>query len=416
MMKGAKILVESLIKENVDVVFGYPGGSVLPLFDSLYDAPLKFILPRHEQAAAHMADAYARSTGKTGVCIATSGPGATNLTTGIATAYMDSVPMVAITGQVKTSLIGNDAFQEADMVGITRSITKYNYLVKDVQHLASTMKEAFYIASTGRPGPVLVDVPVDVQLKETEFSYPDKVEMRTYKPTYIGHPGQIKRAVKLIATSKKPVIMAGGGVIISGAEKELKILAEKIEAPTTCTLMGLGGFPGTHNLFLGMPGMHGTVAANLAITHADLIISVGCRFDDRVTGKIQEFAPNAKVIHIDIDPTSISKNIKVDIPIVGDAKVILRELIPEIQELKDRGEWLKQIEQYKKKNPLAYKKSSEGKIKPQHVIEELWNQTQGTAIITTEVGQNQMWAAQFYQYDYPRRFRSEEHTSELQSH
>lgn len=407
MIKGAKILVDSLIKENVEVVFGYPGGSVLPLFDALYDAPLKFILPRHEQAAAHMADGYARSTGKVGVCIATSGPGATNLTTGIATAYMDSVPMVAITGQVKTSLIGNDAFQEADMVGITRSITKYNYLVKDVQQLAPTIKEAFYIASTGRPGPVLIDVPVDVQLKEADFNYPSqKIEMRTYKPTYIGHPGQIKKAAKLISSSKAPVILAGGGVIISGADKELLMLAEKIEAPTTCTLMGMGGFPGTHKLFLGMPGMHGTVAANLAITNADLLISVGCRFDDRVTGKIQEFAPKAKVIHIDIDPTSISKNIRVDIPIVGDAKVILRELIPEIKDIQDRADWLKQAEHNKKKNPLAYKKSPAGKIKPQQVIEELWNQTKGTAIITTEVGQNQMWASQFYLYDYPRRFVS----------
>lgn len=406
-MKGAKILVESLLKENVEVLFGYPGGSVLPLFDALYDAPLKFILPRHEQAAAHMADGYARSTGKVGVCLATSGPGATNLTTGIATAYMDSIPMVAITGQVKTTLIGNDAFQEADMVGISRSITKYNYLVKDVQQLAPTIKEAFYIASSGRPGPVLIDVPVDIQLKEAEFNYPEqKVEMRTYKPTYQGHPGQIKRAAKMIAASKSPVIMAGGGVILSGADKELLLFAERINAPVTCTLMGMGGFPGTHKLFIGMPGMHGTVAANLAITNSDLIIAIGCRFDDRVTGKIQEFAPKAKVIHIDIDPTSISKNIRVDIPIVGDVKVVLRELIPEVSTKEDRSEWFAQVDRDRKKNPLAYKQSPAGKIKPQQVIEELWAQTKGTAIIATEVGQNQMWAAQFYKYDYPRRFIS----------
>lgn len=407
MMKGARILVESLLKENVEVLFGYPGGSVLPLFDALYDAPLKFILPRHEQAAAHMADGYARATGKVGVCLATSGPGATNLTTGIATAHMDSIPMVAITGQVKTTLIGNDAFQEADMVGITRSITKYNYLVKDVQQLAPTIKEAFYIASSGRPGPVLIDVPVDIQLKEAEFNYPDtKVELRTYKPTYEGHPGQIKRAAKMILASKSPVIMAGGGVILSGADKELLLFAERIHAPVACTLMGMGGFPGTHKLFIGMPGMHGTVAANLAITNSDLIIAIGCRFDDRVTGKIQEFAPKAKVIHIDIDPTSISKNIRVDIPIVGDVKSVLREMIPELGKTEAHDEWLAQVEHNKKKNPLAYKQSPTGKIKPQHVIEELWNQTKGTAIITTEVGQNQMWAAQFYRYDYPRGFIS----------
>lgn len=405
-MNGAKILIKSLLKESVEVIFGYPGGSVLPLFDALYDAPLKFILVRHEQAAAHAADGYARSTGKVGVCLATSGPGATNLTTGIATAYMDSIPIVAITGQVKTTLIGNDAFQEADMVGISRSITKYNYLVKDVQRLAPTIKEAFYIASTGRPGPVLIDVPVDVQMKEAEFVYPDTVELRTYKPTYAGHPGQIKRAAKLIASSKAPVIFAGGGVILSGAHQELRTLAEKIEAPVTCTLMGLGGFPGTHRLFLGMPGMHGTIAANMAITNADLIVAVGCRFDDRVTGKISEFAPKARVVHIDIDPTSISKNIKVDIPIVGDAKTVLRELIPEVKKLEDRTDWLQQVEQNKKKHPLAYKKSSEGKIKPQQVIEELWEQTRGEAMVTTEVGQNQMWAAQYYKYDYPRRFIS----------
>ncbi|UCG35840.1 MAG: biosynthetic-type acetolactate synthase large subunit [Candidatus Omnitrophota bacterium] len=407
-MKGAQIFIESLIKEKVEVIFGYPGGSVLPIFDCLYDAPFKFILPRHEQAAAHAADGYARSTGKVGVCIATSGPGATNLTTGIATAYMDSVPIVAFTGQVKTQLIGNDAFQEADVTGVTRSISKHNYLVKDVKDLAPTIKEAFYIARSGRPGPVVVDLPVDVQMQETEFSYPREIELRSYRPTYFGHPGQIKKAVKAISKAKRPVIIAGGGVIIAGAANELRHFAQAIKAPVTTTLMGFGGFPSTHKLALGMPGMHGTMYANMAITESDLLISVGCRFDDRVTGKIDAFAPEAKIIHIDIDPTSISKNINVDIPIVGDAKNILGQLIEEIAELKklpDISAWNKKIAAWKKKHPLGYRKSST-KIKPQAILEELYKQTKGKAIIVTEVGQNQMWASQFYKYDYPRHFLS----------
>ncbi|MBN3040720.1 MAG: biosynthetic-type acetolactate synthase large subunit [Candidatus Omnitrophica bacterium] len=407
-MKGAKILIESLLKEKVEVIFGYPGGSVIPFFDYLYDAPIKFYLPRHEQAAAHAADGYARSTGKVGVCVATSGPGATNLTTGLATAYMDSIPIIAITGQVKTTLIGNDAFQEADVTGITRSITKYNYLVKDVKDLAYTVKEAFHIAASGRPGPVVIDLPVDVQLQEAEFSYPERIEVRTYSPTLFGHPGQIKKACRLIYKAKRPVILSGGGIISSGAHGEILRFAEKINSPVSMTLLGMGGFPSTHDLSLGMPGMHGTVYANMAITESDLIISAGCRFDDRITGKIEAFAPEAKIIHIDIDPTSISKNIKVDVPIVGDAKNIIGQLIEELQEdkLSDTSSWHKKIKEWKKKHPLTYKKDETGKIKPQHVIEELYRQTKGKAIVSTEVGQNQMWAAQFYKYNYPRQFLS----------
>jgi acetolactate synthase-1/2/3 large subunit len=389
-MNGAQILLECLKREGVQVMFGYPGGSVLPLF--------------HEQAAAHAADGYARATGKVGVCVATSGPGATNLTTGIATAFMDSIPVVAITGQVKTHLIGNDAFQEADVTGITRSITKHNYLVKDVRDLARIVREAFHIASTGRPGPVLIDIPVDVQTQETEFIWPEEAEIRGYKPTYFGHPGQIKKATRLIAKSKKPLIYAGGGVIISGAEAELKALAERINTPVTLTLLGLGGFTGTHPLCLGMLGMHGTAFANYAIMNADLVIAVGARFDDRVTGRLDAFAPYAKIIHIDIDPSSISKNVKVDVPIVGDAKHILAQLLEELNKIPDTKEWLAAIEQWKKKHPLFYKESV--KIKPQYVVEQIYELTDGQAIISTEVGQNQMWAAQWYKYNKPRRFLS----------
>lgn len=405
-MKGANIVIESLLKEGVEYIFGYPGGSVLPLFDAIYDAPLKFILTRHEQAAAHAADGYARASGKVGVCLATSGPGATNLTTGIATAYMDSIPLVAITGQVKTMLIGNDAFQEADITGITRSISKHNYLVKDVRHLASTIKEAFHIARTGRPGPVVIDVPSDVQQQELEFEYPAAVSMRSYRPTMFGHPGQIKKAVRMIQRAARPLIIAGGGVVTGNASNELVAFAEKIHTPVTMTLMGMGGFPGTHPLALGMPGMHGTVYANLAITECDVLISVGCRFDDRVTGKVKEFAPAAKIIHIDIDPTSISKNINVNIPIVGDAKNILGQLTEEINaaQLADTRPWHKKIKEWKKKNPLSYKKGKH--IKPQYVLEELYAQTKGKAIVVTEVGQHQMWAAHYYHYDYPRQFVS----------
>jgi len=404
-MNGARILIESLKREGVEVIFGYPGGQVLPIFDALYDADVKFILTRHEQGAAHAADGYSRATGKTGVCLATSGPGATNLTTGIANAYMDSIPMIAITGQVKSFLIGNDAFQEADVTGITRPITKHNYLVKDVKELARTIREAFYIASSGRPGPVLIDIPSDIQQQETEFIWPEEIEIRSYKPTSFGHPGQIKKAAKLIASSKKPLIYAGGGIITSGAHHELRKLTEKLNAPITWTLMGIGCFPATHKLSLGMLGMHGTAYANHAIMEADLILAVGARFDDRVTGRLDKFAPYAKVIHIDIDPTSISKNVRVDIPIVGDAKNILGQLIEDMDKLPNTSEWLKTVESWKKKYPLKYQ-DKKNIIKPQYVIEQIYEATKGKAVITTEVGQNQMWTAQWYKYDYPRAFIS----------
>ncbi|MDP2923693.1 MAG: biosynthetic-type acetolactate synthase large subunit [Candidatus Omnitrophota bacterium] len=403
-MNGARILIESLLKENVVVMFGYPGGQVLPIFDALYDAPIKFILTRHEQAAAHAADGYARATGKVGVCLATSGPGATNLTTGIATAYMDSIPMVAITGQVKSFLIGNDAFQEADVTGITRPITKHNFLVKDIKDLARTVAEAFFIASSGRPGPVLIDIPSDIQLQDTEFIWPQAVDIRGYKPTYYGHPGQIRRAVKVITKAKQPILYVGGGVISSGAHEVLRQLAEKFQIPVTMTMMGLGGFPGTHKLSLGMLGMHGTAYANHAIMEADVIIAVGARFDDRVTGRLDAFAPNATVIHIDIDPSSISKNVRVHIPIVGDAKNILGEILEQLKGPIDTADWLKTIESWKKKYPLKYK--NDGKIKPQYVIEQLYEITKGDVIITTEVGQNQMWACQWYKYSQPRTYIS----------
>ncbi|MDD2679826.1 MAG: biosynthetic-type acetolactate synthase large subunit [Candidatus Omnitrophica bacterium] len=403
-MKGAQILLESLKREGVEVMFGYPGGQVLPIFDSLYDSDIRFILTRHEQGAAHAADGYARATGKVGVCLATSGPGATNLVTGIANAYMDSIPMVAITGQVKTFLIGNDAFQEADVTGITRPITKHNYLVKDIKDLARIVREAFYIASTGRPGPVLIDIPSDIQLMDAEFIWPQNVEIRSYSPNLFGHPGQIKKAAKLIAAARKPIIYAGGGVITSGAHKELKMLAEKLNAPLTWTLMGIGGFPATHELALGMLGMHGTAYANHAIMESDLIIAVGARFDDRVTGRLDAFAPYAKIIHIDVDPSSISKNVNVHVPIVGDAKNILIELLKDIKQTPATGDWLKTVEGWKKKYPLTYK--DDAGLKPQYVVEQIYEVTEGDAIITTEVGQNQMWAAQWYKYTAPRTFIS----------
>lgn len=404
-MTGAEILLECLKREGVEVLFGYPGGQVLPLFDKIYDSGFKFILTRHEQAAAHAADGYARATGKTGVCIATSGPGATNLVTGIATAYMDSIPMVAITGQVKTFLIGNDAFQEADVTGITRPVTKHNYLVKDIGDLARIVREAFYIASSGRPGPVLIDFPADVQLQSAEFQWPETVEMRSYKPTLFGHPGQIKKAVKLIAEAKRPIIYAGGGVITAGASGELRKLAEKLGSPVTLTLMGLGAFPADHPLFLGMLGMHGTAYANHAIMESDLIIAVGSRFDDRVTGKIEAFAPHAKIVHIDVDPSSISKNVRVDVPIVGDARNVLGQLAEEITQAADTESWLETIEGWKKKFPLKYEKDK-GVLKPQFVIEKICELCGDGAVIATEVGQHQMWAAQWYKCMTPRSFIS----------
>ena len=407
---GAEILVETLLEEGAEVMFGFPGGVLLHIFDVLFDADIDFILTRHEQGAAHAADGYARATGKVGVCIATSGPGASNLTTGIATAYMDSVPMVALTGQVPTELIGGDAFQETDTVGITRSISKYNYLVKDPRDIHRVIKEAFYIARTGRPGPVVVDLPKDVTSRKAKYEKIDKVEIRSYKPVLKGNPRQVKRAAQAILKAERPVIYAGGGVIISGAHKELRRLAESQKIPVTLTLMGLGAFPGTHPLFMGMLGMHGTWCANMAIRNCDLLIAIGARFDDRVTGKIEEFAPNAEIIHIDIDPSAISKNVVVDIPIVGDVRTVLNQLLKELEEkskpdMKQRKKWLKQIEEWKEEYLLTYEKSNKV-IKPQYVVEKIYELTKGEAIITTEVGQNQMWAALFYKYDRPRNFLS----------
>lgn len=411
-LSGAEIIVECLKREGVKHIFGYPGGVVLNIFDLLYDEKdIKLILTRHEQGAVHAADGYARATGKPGVVLVTSGPGATNTVTGIATASMDSVPLVVMSGQVPTMLIGNDAFQEADIVGITRPCTKYNYLVKDVRDLSKILREAFHIATTGRPGPVLIDLPKDVTASKTDFIWPEKIDIRSYRPTYEGNKWMIKQAAHEIGKAKRPVIIAGGGVIISGASKELKELAEHAEIPVTMTLMGLGGFPGTHNLSLGMLGMHGTYYANRAVQESDLLIAIGMRFDDRVTGKIEAFAPHAKIVHIDIDPTSIRKNVRVDIPIVGDVKNVLtvlnKILKEEIKELwaEVRKAWLRQIEAWKAERPLTYTKT-ETVIKPQFVVEKIYELTKGNAIITTEVGQNQMWAAQFYKFDRPRTFLS----------
>jgi len=409
-MAGAQILVDSLLREKADVVFGYPGGVLLSIFDVLFDSKLNFILTRHEQGAAHAADGYARSTGKVGVCLATSGPGATNLVTGIANAYMDSVPLVALTGQVPTEMIGGDAFQEADIVGITRPVTKHSYLVKDVNDIARTVSEAFHIASTGRPGPVLIDLPKDVLAATVNRKPPHQPDLPGYKPVYQGNPKQIGRAAREIEKAQRPVIYAGGGVVISGADREIKKLAESQNVPVTTTLLGLGGFPGTHELFLGMLGMHGTYAANMAISECDLLIAIGARFDDRVTGKIEEFAPHAKVIHVDIDPSAISKNVVVDLPIVGDVKRVLAELnqrlkSPEEMTKKARAKWIEQTKHWAEEHPLWYEPGN-GVIKPQFVVEKIYQVTKGDAIICTEVGQNQMWAAQFYKFDRPRSFLS----------
>ncbi|MDI6888248.1 MAG: acetolactate synthase large subunit [Methanocellales archaeon] len=398
-MSGAEAFIECLHEERVEVIFGLPGGAILPIYDELYDSDIRHILVRHEQAAAHAADGYARATGRVGVCMATSGPGATNLVTGIANAYMDSVPIVAFTGQVPTSMVGNDAFQEANITGITLPITKHNYLVKDAKMLPDIIKEAFYIASTGRPGPVLVDLPKNVQTEETEFEYPKSIQLRGYKPTSKGHPLQIKRAAKAITEAERPIIYAGGGVVISGAHAELRSLAETLMAPVTTTLLGIGTFPGTHPLSLGMVGMHGTKYANYAMMESDLIIAIGARFDDRVTGRLDSFAPNAKVIHIDIDPAEISKNVAAHIPIVGDAQNILKELIKELKP-KPKSKWSEKIEKWKKEFPLEYDRKSK-ELKPQYVVEQIYDLCPD-AIITTEVGQNQMWAAQYFKFTKPR--------------
>jgi len=403
-MSGAKAVIESLSQEGVEVIFGYPGGQVLPLYDELYDADVRHILVRHEQAAAHAADGYARATGKVGVCLATSGPGATNLVTGIATAYMDSVPIVAITGQVPRFMIGNDAFQEANITGITLPITKHNYLVQDSKDIPAIFKEAFYIARTGRPGPVLIDIPKDTQVETIEFEYPGEVKLRGYKPTFAGNEQQIKKAASLILKAEKPILYVGGGIIFSESSEELRTLAEGIMAPVTTTLMGMGAFPSEHPLSLGMLGMHGTRYANYAIQESDLIIAVGVRFDDRVTGKISAFAPNAKIIHIDIDPAEIGKNVRVDVPIVGDARNVLKTLIKYVKQEQVKTEaWNKKIAAWKKEYPLTYKKDNF--LRPQFVVEQI-SEVCPDAIIVTEVGQNQMWAAQFFNYRNPRTFIS----------
>jgi acetolactate synthase-1/2/3 large subunit len=410
---GAEILVECLKKEGVKHIFGYPGGVVLNIFDVLYDEKdIQLILTRHEQGAVHAADGYSRASGKVGVAIVTSGPGATNTVTGIANASMDSVPIVVFSGQVPTMLIGNDAFQEADIVGITRPCTKYNYLVKDTKDLARTVREAFYIASTGRPGPVLIDLPKDVTAGKSDFVWPRNVDIRSYNPTYEGNKWMIKRAAQELARAKRPVFMVGGGVIISNASKELRELAEFLKIPVTMTLMGLGGFSGTHNLSLGMLGMHGTYSANMAVQNSDLLVGIGVRFDDRVTGKTGSFAPDAKIVHIDIDPTSIRKNVRVDIPVVGDVKRVLRDMLKVLKEEAGkeqwsaiRKSWLKKIDSWKKEHPLTYQYDKKV-IKPEFVVEKIYELTKGDAIICTEVGQNQMWAAQFFKYDKPRRWLS----------
>jgi len=413
-MTGAQIIVEALKREGVDIIFGYPGGAVIDIYDELYRTPeIKHVLVRHEQGATHAADGLARSTGKVGVCLVTSGPGATNTVTGIATAYMDSIPLVVLTGQVPTKLIGNDAFQEVDITGITRPCTKHNFLVKRVEDLAWTLKAAFHIARTGRPGPVLVDLPKDVQQAKTEFVWPEEIKLRSYNPVYEPHRKQVEKAYRLLEASTRPVLLVGGGVISSGAHEEVRELAELLHLPVTMTLMGLGGFPGTHEYSLGMLGMHGTYYANMAVANSDLIIAVGARFDDRVTGKVDAFAPMAKIVHIDIDPTSIQKNVRVDVPIVGDCKRALARLLEVIREVgrpaklwkEQFKEWWEQIDIWKRRYPLSYKQDSEH-IKPQFVIEKLYELTKGEAIVATEVGQNQMWTAQFYKFDRPRTLLS----------
>ena len=407
-LTGAQILLESLKKEGVDVLFGYPGGAVIDIYDELPRHPeLKHVLVRHEQGAVHAADGYARASGKVGCCLVTSGPGATNTVTGIATAYCDSIPLVVFTGQVPTQLIGNDAFQEVDIVGITRPCTKHNFLVKDVRNLAKTIRQAFYLARSGRPGPVLVDLPKDIMQARTEFVWPEDIFMRSYNPTYKPNLNQLRRTAEELAKARKPIILAGGGVIMANASEVLCELAHELDIPVATTLMGLGAFPANGDLWLGMVGMHGTYAANMSINHADLLVCVGARFDDRVTGRLQDFASHARIVHIDIDPTSIRKNVEVDVPVVGDCRQALEGIL-EICRAKMadtdwsgmHADWLQTVHEWKANHPLAYNKN--GHIKPQQVIETMYSITKGDAIIATEVGQNQMWAAQFYTFTKPR--------------
>ena len=410
LITGAEILVRCLKEEGVEYLFGYPGGSVLHIYDALYlQDDVKHVLVRHEQAAGHAADGYARASGKPGVVLVTSGPGVTNAVTGIATAYMDSIPLVIFTGQVPTALIGNDAFQEVDSVGITRPCVKHNFLVKDVTKLAETVKKAFYIATTGRPGPVLVDLPKDVTIAKTEFHYPKKIKLRSYNPTIKGHAGQIRKAVDLILSAKRPMIYSGGGVTLSDGSTELVELTQLLGYPITQTLMGLGAYPATDPQFVGMLGMHGTYEANMAMHECDVLIAIGARFDDRVTGKIDKFCPGARIVHVDIDPSSISKNVHVDIPIVGSVPHVLRAMINVIRDEKLKPDtealarWWRQIDEWRAMKSLSYRHSDEV-IKPQFVIQKLYQVTGGQAIITSDVGQHQMWAAQYYHFDRPRQW------------